>query len=237
MCLINRLYRSKTQIDHKKTASDPKNVAIPIKEAVINVDIHSVSNKSTQELHSMNKNIIRQSIQKGFTLVELLIVVIILAILAAIVVPQFSATTEDAKLAAVDSTLANMRSAIDLYFQQHGEYPGDLTAVPSAACTGTPGAGTGGAGAQGQAALLQQLSNFTDLQGGACSISDATNHKFGPYIKKPTMPADPFKEVATIEVVVAGDLNMTATAGDPGGWKYDTKTGKLIVNIAAHQAR
>lgn len=66
---------------------------------------------------SLNRNI-----QQGFTLVELLIVVIILAILAAIVVPQFSAATDDAKLSALDTTLANMRSSIDLYYQQHGKY-------------------------------------------------------------------------------------------------------------------
>ncbi|MFK7816701.1 MAG: prepilin-type N-terminal cleavage/methylation domain-containing protein, partial [Gammaproteobacteria bacterium] len=47
---------------------------------------------------------------KGFTLVELLIVVIILAILAAIIVPQFSASTNDAKAAALQSNLANLRS-------------------------------------------------------------------------------------------------------------------------------
>ena len=39
----------------------------------------------------------RKANSKGFTLVELLIVVIILAILAAVVFPQFSASTNDAK--------------------------------------------------------------------------------------------------------------------------------------------
>ena len=62
------------------------------------------------------------TIQKGFTLVELLIVVIILALLAAIVVPQFASSTDDAKMASLDTTLSNMRAAIDLYYQQHGEY-------------------------------------------------------------------------------------------------------------------
>ena len=109
---------------------------------------------------------IRNAIQKGFTLVELLIVVIILALLAAIVVPQFASSTDDAKLASLDTTLGNVRSAIDLYFQQHGEYPGELTAV-DAACTGTDGTGAGGAGAGGVQAFADQMSLYTDADGGA----------------------------------------------------------------------
>ncbi|MDH3547192.1 MAG: prepilin-type N-terminal cleavage/methylation domain-containing protein, partial [Gammaproteobacteria bacterium] len=62
--------------------------------------------------------------QRGFTLVELLIVVIILAILAAIIVPQFTAATDDATQSAYDTNIANLRSAIDLYRQQHQAYPG-----------------------------------------------------------------------------------------------------------------
>lgn len=170
---------------------------------------------------------------RGFTLVELLIVVIILAILAAIVVPQFTSSTGDAKESAVDSTLSNLRTVIDLYYQQHGSYPGSTTGVPTAACAGTSGLGA----INTNTAMMQQLSRYTDLAGGACSVSDATNHKFGPYLKKIDIPPDPIKNVAAIEVVTAGDLNMAATAGDPGGWKYDVKTGKLILNMAAYQAR
>ena len=57
-----------------------------------------------------NKSLIQ--IQRGFTLVELLIVVIILAILAAIVIPQFSSATVDAQEASLDSNLNALRSAI-----------------------------------------------------------------------------------------------------------------------------
>ena len=68
--------------------------------------------------------------QRGFTLVELLIVVIILAILAAIVIPQFSSSTTDANEAALDSNLNALRSAIELYKAQHnGVYPGAVAAT------------------------------------------------------------------------------------------------------------
>ena len=187
----------------------------------------------------MCMNTREKTLQKGFTLVELLIVVIILAILAAILVPQFASSTDDARSSAADSTLANLRAALDLYYQQHGAYPGAATAVPSAACAGTAGDGvaTGGAGATAADAFLEQLSLYTDAAGGACSQSDATFHKFGPYMKKATLPPEPFKGVSDLVVVADGDLIMAADGGDPGGYKYDSQTGKIIINIAAEQDR
>ena len=66
--------------------------------------------------------------------------------------------TDDAKLASLDTTLSNLRASIDLYYQQHGEYPGELTAVDAACVAGTDGIGTGGALAQCAQAVLDQLS-------------------------------------------------------------------------------
>lgn len=184
----------------------------------------------------MYQNLKGKSSHKGFTLVELLIVVIILAILAAIVVPQFAASTNDARSSAADTNLANLRAAIDLYFQQHGEYPASIASAPTAACAGTDGNGL----LNTEAAFLQQLSRYTDDDGGTCSIGDTTNHRFGPYMKKSTLPAEPFSNVATVEVVSAGDLNMlanTTPVGGPGGYKYDSVTGKIIINLLAEQDR
>src|SRR6266487_1269572 len=83
-------------------------------------------------------------LQAGFTLVELLIVVIILAVLAAIIVPQFSSATIDAQESALDANLARMRSAIELFHAQHSNvYPGG-TATSGGTC---PTGGTAGAGA------------------------------------------------------------------------------------------
>ena len=82
--------------------------------------------------------------------------------------PQFASTTDDARASSADATLAGLRSAIDLYYQQHNNnYPGAITAVPTAACGGTSGAGvaTLGAGVTATAAFMEQLSSYTDVLG------------------------------------------------------------------------
>ena len=62
--------------------------------------------------------------RKGFTLVEILIVVIILGILAAIVIPQFTEASNDARLSALISDLQTVRSQLELYKVQHlDRYP------------------------------------------------------------------------------------------------------------------
>jgi prepilin-type N-terminal cleavage/methylation domain-containing protein len=182
----------------------------------------------TTGVTNMNTHYLKCQVQKGFTLVELLIVVIILAILAAIVVPQFAATTDDARISSLDSTLSNMRSAIDLYRQQHSAYPGDADATGGggAGCTGTqaPGAANGGT----LATLYEQLTRYTNAVGQTCSTQDP-GFDYGPYLKKSPLPANPVTDIATVVISTAGDLDMNGD-GAGGGWKYDTKTGKFIAN-------
>ena len=162
--------------------------------------------------------------QSGFTLVELLIVAIILAILAAIIVPQFASTTVDAQESALRANAAGMRSAIDLYRQQHGEYPGRLTAVSGASCTATKGTGL----ADSESALVSQLSLYTDAAGAACSQQMAGLYPFGPYIQDETIPTNPITGDDTVIISTAGDLNLSPATG--GGWQYDVVSGKFIVN-------
>lgn len=62
--------------------------------------------------------------RNAFTLVELLIVVVILGILAAVVIPQFSDASTDAKFSSLGTNLATVRGQLELYKLQHaGAYP------------------------------------------------------------------------------------------------------------------
>jgi type II secretion system protein G len=173
-------------------------------------------------------------IQRGFTLVELLIVVIILAILAAIVVPQFASSTDDAKVSSLDTTLSNVRAAVDLYYQQHGEYPAANAAGPAPLCaTSTDGTGA----AFSNTAFLEQLSMYTDADGLACSGKDHVSFKYGPYLKKATLPKNPITDSSALVVVPDasdGDLNMTGNA-TAAGWKFDSNTGKFIADDHQNQ--
>ena len=67
------------------------------------------------------KTVIRTKSRKGFTLVEILIVVIILGILAAIVIPQFTNASTDARKNSLSSQLQTMRSQFELYKLQHND--------------------------------------------------------------------------------------------------------------------
>lgn len=62
--------------------------------------------------------------QNGFTLVEMLLVVIIISTLAAMIVPRFAGRSQEAKVAAASADVwANIASALDLYELDNGFYP------------------------------------------------------------------------------------------------------------------
>ncbi|MHC4676800.1 MAG: type IV pilin protein [Planctomycetota bacterium] len=75
--------------------------------------------------------------KKAFTLVEILIVVAILGILAAIALPQFQSHVQEAKEAAAKDNLRILRQQIELYAAQNKGvppgYPGNNTSIPPVA--------------------------------------------------------------------------------------------------------
>ncbi len=61
--------------------------------------------------------------KRGFTLIELMIVVAIIGLLSAIALPKFGNVNESAKAANVQGNLANMRTAISMFYAKTDEYP------------------------------------------------------------------------------------------------------------------
>jgi type II secretion system protein G len=79
-------------------------------------------------LQKMKKMVIND---KAFILIELMIVVIILAILAAIAIPQFTQNKEEALKARIEADKKIIQNAVDLYKFEKNEYPSSISDLVS----------------------------------------------------------------------------------------------------------
>ena len=166
--------------------------------------------------------------RSGFTLIEILIVIIVLGILAMIIIPQITVSTEDAKVSTLKSNLSGIRSALEIYYAQHdNKYPGQTTAAAGAVNNDAVVAA---------ADMIKQLTQYTDINGQISGTKVAATFKFGPYIKGPTMPKNPFITDAANAVAVLCDVTAdittarVATVAGGQGWKYHFNTGVFYAN-------
>ncbi len=68
--------------------------------------------------------------RKGFTLVELMLVVIIISVLVAMAMPRLAGRSEEARIAAASADIfSNISTALDLYELDNGSYPDSLDAL------------------------------------------------------------------------------------------------------------
>lgn len=78
-----------------------------------------MSNQRSLVMHNKFKG----HLGRGFTLIELLLVLVILTALAAIVVPKFTKRSEQARITAALTDIANLELAIDTFEIDTGRYP------------------------------------------------------------------------------------------------------------------
>jgi general secretion pathway protein G len=152
----------------------------------------------------------RTNRSKGFTLVEILIVVIILGILAAIVIPQFTNASTDARRNSLTSQLQTLRSQLELYKLQHNDK------MPTALGTGT---------ADEQ---WHQMTQQTDVAGDTTGTKD-----FGPYLQQnPTNPLNNKSLIhklaaGVVDPVFGGAASPASGAGADDGFVVSTDTMKI----------
>ncbi len=74
---------------------------------------------------------------KGFTLIELIMIIVILGILAAVAVPKYFDLTTDAKTAAEKGVVGGVRAGIQTYFAQNKSFPTSLDSVAASTTCST----------------------------------------------------------------------------------------------------
>jgi general secretion pathway protein G len=132
----------------------------------------------------MKTNTFARNRKSGFTLVEILIVVIILGILAAIVIPQFTNASTNARAASVTSQLQTLRSQVQLFKLQHNDSLPTLIGT-SPAC-------------------WNQLTSKTNVSG---TVDTTAAGIYGPYLE--TVPKNPLNTFASVAAAPAASIGWT----------------------------
>mgnify|MGYP001600413709 CR=1 FL=1 len=147
---------------------------------------------------------------RAFTLIEILIVVVLLAILAAIVLPSMSKGTVMAKESALASELSLLRRFTVLYESQHLEVPpgypnGDTAAAPT------------------EQTFRDQATLSSNANGQTAAIG-TPGFKYGPYLSK--IPRNPFNDLDTILILGNGQA-FPAVPDGVHGWICKPETGEI----------
>jgi general secretion pathway protein G len=149
--------------------------------------------------------------------VEILIVVVILGILAAIAVPKFSNASQISRENTLKEDLRLLRTQIGVYHAQHADiFPG----YPGGNTYQTP---TGDV-------FVAQLTTVTDSVGNTnAGVGGA--FQWGPYLN--AMPANPVNALATLKILGPGDA---MTPDGSTGWLYQPSTGAIEPNLAGQDS-
>lgn len=128
--------------------------------------------------------------QKGFTLVELIVVIAIIGILAGVMLPKYFGFTDDAREAGAISDAKSIRSVAETYYAKYGIWP-------TVTITGTATKGTNDAGAAGAATTV---------------LTADTTNAVGSTIESPTFPGQ-VTTLSTGDTLAAGTFHYISATG------------------------
>jgi len=147
---------------------------------------------------------------RAFSLVEILIVVMILGILAAIAIPKMSNAAQLARENSMKTDLQQLRTQLGVYKSQHAVYPG----YPNGDSNATPT----------MAAIQDQLLKFSSSS-GATSTTRSALYQWGPYLD--AMPTNAINSKSDWKILADSDA---ITPDDTTGWLYQPSTGIIKPN-------
>jgi len=134
----------------------------------------------------------------AFSMMELVIVMLIMGVLAAIAIPRMSGGSANAKAQALLASLAEVRNRIEVYKAEHlGHVPG-LT-------------------------FVAQMTQYSDDQ-GATSDKPSPEYPYGPYLQ--AIPKNPYSGSNAVRFLLTAGPTAEARSVDLG-WTYNVVTGEF----------
>jgi general secretion pathway protein G len=145
----------------------------------------------------------RTTKRPAFSLLELVIVMLIMGVLAAIAIPRIGNASERAKAEAVESSLQEVRNRIEVYKAEHlGRIPG--------------------------LQFVAQMTQYTNELGTA-NAARSPKFLFGPYLRE--IPKNPYSGSTAVRFLLTAGQSQAARTVDRG-WTYNVATGEFAADCS-----